>query len=88
MSQQILITPSKEYPQQAIEAPSQSSDDTLLTVSEVARRLRVDATTVRRWISQGTLEAISLPHQGKRRVYRVRQSTLNHLLQPAEAIDE
>lgn len=88
MSQQILVTPSKEHLQQADEASAQSSDDILLTVSEVARRLRVDATTVRRWISQGTLEAISLPHQGKRRVYRVRQSTLNHLLQPAEPTNE
>lgn len=88
MSQQTLVTPSREYPQQEKETPSQSSDDTLLTVSEVARRLRVDATTVRRWISQGTLQAISLPHQGKRRVYRVRQRTLNQLLQPAESIGE
>ena len=33
----------------------------LLTVREVARRLRVDDTTVRRWIKHGTLEAVSLP---------------------------
>ena len=31
----------------------------LLTVSEVARRLRVDETTVRRWIKMGSLEAPS-----------------------------
>src|SRR5579875_1812041 len=30
----------------------------LLTVSEVAQRLRVDDTTVRRWIKSGALEAI------------------------------
>jgi len=62
--------------------------DELLTVHEVARRLRVEGTTVRRWISTGILEAIALPHSGKRRAYRVKQSTLTELLQasvlPAE----
>jgi excisionase family DNA binding protein len=52
----------------------------LLTVSEVAKRLRVESTTVRRWIISGALEAISLPHKGKRAMYRVRKSTLNKLL--------
>ncbi len=56
------------------------TENRLLTVGEVARRLRVDSTTVRRWISQGTLEAIPLPHNGKRRVYRIQQSTLDSLL--------
>jgi len=55
-------------------------NDELLTVHEVARRLRVDDTTVRRWINNGILEAITLPHSGKRRGYRVKQSTLNELL--------
>ncbi len=56
----------------------------LLTVREVARRLRVDDTTVRRWIKHGTLEAVSLPHTGKRQAYRVRRSTIDSLLsQPA-----
>jgi excisionase family DNA binding protein len=54
--------------------------DELLTVHEVARRLRVDDTTVRRWINNGILEAITLPHSGKRRGYRVKSSTLNELL--------
>lgn len=54
--------------------------DELLTVHEVARRLRVDDTTVRRWINNGILEAITLPHAGKRRGYRVKQSTLEELL--------
>jgi len=55
-------------------------NDELLTVHEVARRLRVDDTTVRRWINNGILEAITLPHSGKRRGYRVKQSTLSELL--------
>lgn len=52
----------------------------LLTVSEVARQLRVDDTTVRRWIKNGVLEAIPLPHSGARQAYRVRRSTLEALL--------
>lgn len=52
----------------------------LLTVREVARRLRVDDTTVRRWIKSGALEAITLPHRGKRQAYRVKRSTLESLL--------
>jgi excisionase family DNA binding protein len=54
----------------------------LLTVHEVARRLRVDDTTVRRWIKNGALEAISLPHRGTRQAYRIRQSTLEALFTP------
>jgi excisionase family DNA binding protein len=52
----------------------------LLTVSEVARTLRVDDTTVRRWIKQGILKAISLPHKGKRVGYRIDRDTLNKVI--------
>ena len=52
----------------------------LLTVREVAKQLRVDDTTVRRWIKNGILEAITLPHRGARQAYRIRRSTLNTLL--------
>ena len=52
----------------------------LLTVREVAQRLRVDDTTVRRWIKSGSLEAITLPHRGKRSAYRVKKSTMDKLL--------
>lgn len=52
----------------------------LLTVHEVARRLRVDDTTVRRWIKSGAMDAIALPHQGKRQAYRVKKTTLDSLL--------
>ncbi|HET8913291.1 MAG TPA: helix-turn-helix domain-containing protein [Ktedonobacteraceae bacterium] len=55
----------------------------LLTVREVARRLRVDDTTVRRWIKSSALEAITLPHRGKRQAYRIKKSTLDKLLQGA-----
>lgn len=52
----------------------------LLTVSEVAKRLRVDETTVRRWVKIGVLEAIALPHKGKRQAYRIRQTTLDRIV--------
>ena len=56
----------------------------LLTVREVAQTLRVDDTTVRRWIKNGVLEAITLPHKGLRQAYRIRRATLNALLTPPE----
>jgi len=52
----------------------------LLTVHEVAAILRVDDTTVRRWIKNGLLEAVRLPHLNKRESYRVRQETVEKLL--------
>ncbi len=55
--------------------------DELLTVREVACILRVDEATVRRWIKEGVLDAIKLPHRGKRKIHRVRRSTLNSLLE-------
>jgi excisionase family DNA binding protein len=59
---------------------AEEPQEDLLTVREVARRLRVDDTTVRRWIKSGALEAITLPHRGKRQAYRIKLSTLNTLL--------
>ena len=59
---------------------TQTTND-LLTVREVSRALRVDDTTVRRWIKNSVLEAIALPHRGKRQAYRVKNSTLARLLE-------
>lgn len=60
----------------------------LLTVSEVARILRVDDTTVRRWVKQGALEAVVLPHVNERQAYRVRKSTLEKLIgTPVELVE-
>lgn len=53
----------------------------LLTVRDVAQHLRVDGTTVRRWINAGALQAVTLPHVGKRQAYRVKRSTLDALLE-------
>jgi excisionase family DNA binding protein len=55
------------------------AEEPLLTVAEVAKRLRVDDTTVRRWIKTGALDAITLPHIGKRSAYRVKLSTMDTL---------
>jgi excisionase family DNA binding protein len=52
----------------------------LLTVPEVAQYLRVDDSTVRRWVKNGALEAVVLPHVGDRQIYRIRRSTLEKLL--------
>jgi excisionase family DNA binding protein len=57
----------------------------LLTISEVARVLRVDDTTVRRWIKQGALEAVVLPHTEARRAYRIKREILDKVL--GEATD-
>lgn len=56
------------------------AEDELLTVREVAKRLRVDDTTVRRWIKSGALQAITLPHRGRRQAYRVKKSTMDGLM--------
>jgi excisionase family DNA binding protein len=56
----------------------------LLTVQEVASRLRVNEATVRRWIKNGSLAAIKLPHRGKREIYRVRLSTLQAVLNASD----
>ena len=42
------------------------------TVPEVAKRLRVKATTIRVWIKSGVLEAEKLT-QGKRHRYRIQK---------------
>ncbi len=57
-------------------------EERLWTVGEVAKKLRVDETTVRRWLTSGVLEGISLPHKGKRQTYRIRQSAIDRIMQP------
>ena len=56
----------------------------LLTVSEVASLLRVENTTVRRWVKQGALEAVVLPHIHERQVYRIKRETLDKMLETQE----
>lgn len=54
--------------------------DELLTTTEVAAKLRVDHSTVLRWIYSGALEAIELPHKRERTVYRIKRETISALL--------
>lgn len=55
----------------------------LLTVHEVAEILRVDDTTVRRWIKAGTFEAIRLPKRGDRESFRIKRETVDDLFETA-----
>lgn len=77
-----MTTNTKQIPH--AEAPVQPTKKQyphdLLNVNEVAARLRVDATTVRRWIKQGALEAVILPHMNERQAYRVKRETLDAIL--------
>jgi excisionase family DNA binding protein len=59
----------------------------LLTVAEVAQVLRVDDTTVRRWIKQGVLDAVVLPHIHERQGYRIKREILEKLLGESLAQD-
>lgn len=54
------------------------AEDRLLTVAEVAERLRLKPETVRRWLRSGRLRGISLgsDHAG----WRVRESEIERLL--------
>ena len=53
----------------------------LLTVQEFAERLKVDSSTVRRWIRCGALtKFIMLPQRGRRTTYRIREEELIKIL--------
>ncbi len=51
------------------------SQSDMLTVEEVAKELRVDAKTVRRWIQRGELIAIDVGRE-----YRIRRSDLDDFI--------
>lgn len=55
-------------------------DEELLCAREVAEHLRVDETSVRRWIKGGVLPAIILPHVGTRKIYRIRRADVEAIL--------
>jgi len=80
----VLIASHLEKLLQFCQERSKTMDDELLTVKEVAHRLRVDESTVRRWVKSGILEAITLPHQGTRKQFRIRKSTLDTLFNPIQ----
>ncbi len=55
------------------------SQDDMLTVDDVAKELRVDQKTVRRWIQRGELVAIDIGRE-----YRIRRSALNDFISRRE----
>ncbi|MBO0782140.1 MAG: helix-turn-helix domain-containing protein [Ktedonobacteraceae bacterium] len=52
------------------------------TVGEVARRLRIDPSTLRRWIRQGLVEAVVLPARGGRQSFRIPCASVAQLVRP------
>jgi excisionase family DNA binding protein len=57
-------------------------NETWYTPQEIADRLKVSPLTVRRWIREGRLRAVSLG--GKKTGYRIRESDLNAFIGRAE----
>jgi excisionase family DNA binding protein len=57
------------------------TDETYLTVEDVATRLSVHPDTVRKWIKSGELRAINL---GARAGYRISKSALDEFIQQRE----
>lgn len=55
-----------------------TQEPSLLTTSEVAKRLRVDAATVRRWCIEGAIAHIRLPSG----VYRFFPADIDALTRP------
>lgn len=58
------------------QTPTPTDDDPLLTVREVAERLRISERTARAWLAAGRLERVRL----SARAIRVRESSLAALL--------
>lgn len=58
------------------------ADEELLTVAEVARRLRLSEETIRRWIRGGKLQAIRIGSD--RAGFRIRRSEIDQLLEPKQ----
>lgn len=52
------------------------------TTSEIAKRLRVDDSTVRRWIRTGALEAVTIL-EGRRNRHRIRKAAIEAIETPS-----
>jgi excisionase family DNA binding protein len=78
-----FVRKEKNVSRTSIQPPEQDPPEhtKLLTVHEVANRLRVDDTTVRRWSNTGIIAHVTLPHKGKRRAYRYSEQAINDALQ-------
>jgi excisionase family DNA binding protein len=56
------------------------TDETFLTVQQVADLLQVHPRTVRRWIAADKLGAVALPGYGNKPSYRIPQSALDKFI--------
>ncbi len=63
-----------------IELLDQIDQNPFLTIAEVAKLLRVDYTTVRRWVQNGLIAATVLPTRGRRHVYRIWRTEVEKIL--------
>lgn len=52
----------------------------LVSVQHAARVYGVHADTVRRWIRDGALHAVALPHKGTHKIYRIRLDRLERTI--------
>lgn len=66
--------------EQAFLGVEEKQEDELLTVREVAEALRVNETTVRRWLNCGIMACVFLPTDGQYKSYRIKRSTLEQIL--------
>lgn len=55
---------------------NEEQNEKLFTVHEIALQFRVKDRTVRRWIQQGSLDALHLPSLRNGQSYHIRQQTL------------
>ena len=56
-------------------------NDDLMTMREVARQLRMDEATVRRWAHSGIIDVIRLPQAGPNVRYRMRRTAFDALFE-------
>lgn len=82
MSLLLSSYPNKPPPSPVHVVPAPTDPEALLTIAEVALIVRVDQSTVRRWIKNGYLTAVQLPRMGRgtRANYRVKRRMLDILI--------
>lgn len=56
------------------------ADTELLTVPETAQLFEVDTRTIRRWINDGMLKSVVLPHKGNYKIHRVEAALVRRIL--------
>ena len=59
----------------------------LMTIAEVARKLRVERATVQRWAHAGQIDVITIPSVGRNKRYRMHRKAFEALLNDTTAKD-